>query len=280
MTKIDVLGISETWETKRIIEEINIKGINCQYIDPRKISYIISKNEIKCFYEDKQYTLPDAIILRGGLTRSIKDSGRLFINYLELKNIKIYDEPVIVWRDLDKQYQSMKIVSAGLNHPKTFYKIKQKIINEELKNEIVLKPILGSKGKGIERIDKLNNELDENYIAQEFRGKIGEDIRVIVVNGEVLGAMKRKSEGSEWRSNIALGAKGENIKLTKKLVDTASKAQKALGMFFSGVDLLEEGNEYVVLEVNRAPQFKEFESVTKINVAKLLVENVLNELNK
>ncbi|MFT4283135.1 MAG: ATP-grasp domain-containing protein [Candidatus Woesearchaeota archaeon] len=280
MYKIDVLGISKTWETKRVIEEIKNKGIECEYIDPRKVSYIIGNEEIKCFYENKPYKLPHAIILRGGLTRLIKDSGRLFINYLEMKKVKIYDEPSVIYKDFDKQYQSMKIVNAGLNHPKTFYKINKEIINEEVKNEVVIKPILGSKGRGMKKLERLNEDIDENYIAQEFTGKLGEDIRVIVINGEVIGAMKRKSAKDEWRSNIALGGKGEKIKFSEELAKTAIKAQKALGMFFSGVDILEEKNKYIVLEVNRAPQFKEFETITKINVAKALVEKVLNELDK
>ena len=276
--KIDVIGVSKTWETQSIIDEIRRRGIICQYVDPRNISYIIDNDKIKCFYEDKNYELPKAVILRGGLTRSIKDAGRLFINFLELSQVKVLDKPVTVWRDLDKAYQSMCLVKHGLPHPKTFYKIPSKLVNKEVKTEIVTKPVLGSKGRDISKRQHLESELGDDYLAQEFRGRLGEDIRVLVVNGKIIGAMKRKSQEDEWRSNVALGGKGEIFEITENLEKVASEAQKSLGMFFSGIDLLEENGDYIVLEVNRAPQFREFQKITNIDVAQKVVEELINEV--
>lgn len=107
------------------------------------------------------------------------------------------------------------------------------------------------------------------------------DIRVIVLGGRVLGAMKRSANGDEFRSNFSLGGKVEVWNLSESDRVLAEKVANVCGLDYCGVDIMknDEGESFI-LEVNRQCQFKGFEQATGINVAKEVVELILEESGK
>jgi len=109
------------------------------------------------------------------------------------------------------------------------------------------------------------------------------DIRVIVLGGKVLGSMKRSAAGDEFRSNFSLGGSVEPWNLSESDKILAEKVAKVCGLDYCGVDIMKnnEGDSFI-LEVNRQCQFKGFEQSTGINVAKAVVELILerNGLHK
>jgi ribosomal protein S6--L-glutamate ligase len=99
------------------------------------------------------------------------------------------------------------------------------------------------------------------------------DIRVIVIDGKVIGAMKRSAVGKEFRSNYSLGGAVERWELSESDRNLAEKVAKVAGLDYCGVDIMkdEKGQSYV-LEVNRQCQFQGFERSTGINVAGKVIE--------
>ena len=102
------------------------------------------------------------------------------------------------------------------------------------------------------------------------------DLRIIVLDGKAIGAMKRSAVGDEFRSNFSLGGKVEVWDLSEKDREIAEKVAKVCGLDYCGVDIMKDdkGNSFV-LEVNRQCQFQGFEKSTGINVAKSVVEMFL-----
>ena len=102
------------------------------------------------------------------------------------------------------------------------------------------------------------------------------DLRIIVLDGKAIGAMKRSAVGDEFRSNFSLGGNVEAWNLSEKDREIAEKVAKVCGLDYCGVDIMkdDEGNSFV-LEVNRQCQFQGFEKSTGINVAKAVVEMFL-----
>ena len=102
------------------------------------------------------------------------------------------------------------------------------------------------------------------------------DLRVIVLDGKAIGAMKRTAVGSEFRSNYSLGGAVEKWELSDEEKILAEKVAKVCGLDYCGVDIMkdENGKSYI-LEVNRQCQFKGFEQSTGINVARKVVEMFL-----
>ena len=106
----------------------------------------------------------------------------------------------------------------------------------------------------------------------------GKDVRVIVIGGEVVGGMIRQSE-NDFRSNVAAGGRAEKYELSGEIKEIALKAHKALGLDYSGVDILfGENGKPIVCEVNSNAFFKSFEAVTHINVARKYAEYVLSKI--
>ena len=148
----------------------------------------------------------------------------------------------------------------------------------------ILKPFHGTHGTGVMLLDTPTSltsavdalcDLHEDYIIQPFIAEAGGvDIRVLVVGGKAVAAMKRSAPVGEFRANVHRGASGEAVSLPNTYTDVAIRATAALELEIAGVDLLQTNAGPVVLEVNPSPGFEELESVTGIDIADAIVEFV------
>ena len=146
----------------------------------------------------------------------------------------------------------------------------------------ILKPFYGTHGRGVMLLDtpiSLTSAVDalcdlhHDYVIQPFITEAGGvDIRVLVVGGEAIAAMKRSAPPGEFRANIHKGASGETVTLPEEYICLAIDAAAALELEVAGVDLLETNEGPVVLEVNPSPGFEELESVTQIDIAAAIIE--------
>ena len=148
----------------------------------------------------------------------------------------------------------------------------------------ILKPFHGTHGTGVMLLDTPTSltsavdalcDLHEDYVIQPFIAEAGGvDLRVLVVGGKAIAAMKRSAPIGEFRANVHRGASGEAVSLPDAYTDVAIRAAAALELEIAGVDLLQTNAGPVVLEVNPSPGFEELESVTGINIADAIVEFV------
>ena len=114
-----------------------------------------------------------------------------------------------------------------------------------------------------------------NILVQEFiEESKGSDVRVFIVGGKIVGAMKREAPEGEFRSNIHLGGAGKAIKLTRAERQMSLGAAKAMNLDVAGVDLLQSERGPLVMEVNAFPMFAGIESVTGNDIAGKIIEYV------
>ena len=110
-------------------------------------------------------------------------------------------------------------------------------------------------------------------IVQEFiKEAKGADIRAFVVDGEVVGAMKRQGKPGEFRSNLHRGGSSRVIELTEEEKDTAIRAASAVGLGIAGVDLLQSERGPLVLEVNSSPGLQGIEATTGKDLADMIIQ--------
>lgn len=272
--------------TKRLIEEgykmnIQIEDKNVPFFD-----FILNENKI--FYKNeeiKNNDLPDIILPRMGAT--IDYFGLSLIQQFELMGIKILNNysSLEISKDKLKTYQILS--SKKLNIPKTLLcKIpfeSKDLLFKEFSLPLILKSISGSQGKGILKIDNINEiedilsiiNIKNNYIFQNFiKESSGKDIRIIVINNKVIGAMIRKNKG--YKSNIHQGAIGYPIQISKELEEYSIHIAKAIGLVICGIDLLIGEDSYYVCEVNSSPGFEGFEKSVGVNIAKELLDYILS----
>jgi RimK family alpha-L-glutamate ligase len=153
---------------------------------------------------------------------------------------------------------------------------------EELGEDIVLKPLFGSKGVGITRINDKGfaenvfytlSQLNEIFYLQEFVEHSNRDIRILVLGNKAIAGMYRVSDN--WKTNVFAGARIEPLELSKELTNLAIKAAKVTKTEIAGVDIVESEKGLQVLEVNSIPGFTGLQKVTKINLAEEIVSYFL-----
>ena len=155
---------------------------------------------------------------------------------------------------------------------------------------MIIKLLEGTQGLGVVLADTMTaaksvieafSSLKANILIQEFISEAGgADIRVIVVNGKVVAAMKRQGANGEFRSNLHQGGYAEPIKLTRKQESTAIKAAKAIGLGLAGVDMLQSKRGPLIMEVNSSPGLEGIEKTTEIDVASAIIEYLELKLAK
>jgi len=140
---------------------------------------------------------------------------------------------------------------------------------EELGYPVVLKPAIGSWGTLLAKVNdrdaaeavldhkqKLGSYHHNVFYIQEFIDKPGRDIRVIVIGGEAVGAVLRKS--AHWITHLDQGATLERCEMTTDLGSMAVSAAEAVGGEIVAVDIVESERGYLVLEVEYTVEFSQF----------------------
>jgi glutathione synthase len=118
---------------------------------------------------------------------------------------------------------------------------------------VVVKPLHGNGGKAVFRIEADGSNLSaltelfgqvwpEPFMVQPFLPEVAEgDKRIVLVDGEVLGAINRKPGEGEFRSNLAVGGYAEKSALTEREAEICAAMGpdlKARGLVFVGIDVI------------------------------------------
>lgn len=270
-----------------LILEIEKSGNLATHINIKDLILISSKEGFDVLYQGKSILEFDVFILRSAF-RSLKNEMCIVANFLLKNNKTVIDQVIGENYIAGKMYESYLLSQSGVATPLTMqiFADENKIkISEKINFPIIAKPIVGSKGRGVQKIEnqtELNNfvilEEKDKFIFQEYIS-ISYDIRVFVVGNKVLGAMKRFVREDDFRSNASLGSKVEKMELTDSLINLALKSVQAYGYEVAGVDIVNEGGKEYVLEVNNAPQWSAFKRVTGINPVDEIIKYAINKYN-
>ena len=199
---------------------------------------------------------------------------------------KIINSPKSLECAVDKYLTTAKLHEAGLPVPETIvceHEDDALAAFEQLGGDVVVKPLFGAEGRGIVRVSdpdlahrtfRTLMRLNAVLYLQRFIDHEGFDVRVLVLDGKPLGAIRRRSP-NDFRTNVSRNAVAEPHEATPREIDFALRAASVTGAFIAGVDLLYDraGNCYVI-EVNAVPGWQAFAKVTGIDVAARLVEAV------
>jgi RimK family alpha-L-glutamate ligase len=242
-----------------------------------------------------QRALPDAAFVRGVPGGSLEEVVLYldFLHALKVMNIPVYNDGYAIERSVDKGMTSFLLHNAGLPTPLTWVLRNREdalsIAEIELKkgNLLISKPLFGSQGEGIRRIEKMTDlfwltNSHGVYYLQRFVHCSGvgfSDNRVFVINGQVVAAMRRR--GKSWLNNVARGASCERIDVNFEMAELAVKAAAALAMDYAGVDIIQDKDgHYTVIEVNSIPAWKGLESVCDTSIAQVLADDLINRYVK
>ncbi len=184
-------------------------------------------------------------------------------------------------RSRDK-LRSLQILSrAGLGLPKTIFMDYSRetegvieavggapVIIKLLKARRVWALFLPKNKKAAQSVIEAFHGVHARIIVQEFiKEAKGADIRAFIVDGEVVGAMRRQARDGEFRFNLHRGGYAEVVKLTRQERAAAISAAKKMGLGVAGVDMLPSKRGPLIIEVNSSPGLEGIEGATKVDIA-------------
>lgn len=274
---------SHLYSTRRLIDEGEKRGHIVEVIDPLKCDIIIEKEKPTIYYKDRYLDYVDAIIPRIGT--SVTFYGCAVVRQFEMMNVFTTVTSDAIVRSRDKLRSLQRLSKAGVGMPKTVFTNYSRDVEEVIEHvggtPVIIKLLEGTQGLGVVLAETKNaaesvleafNGLQARVIVQEFiKEAKGADLRALVVDGQVVGAMKRQGKEGEFRSNLHRGGTAEVVKLDDAELRLAMQASRALKLPVCGVDMLQSARGPLLLEVNSTPGLEGIEGATGKNIAKAII---------
>jgi [lysine-biosynthesis-protein LysW]--L-2-aminoadipate ligase len=264
-------------DDRRILDAFDRRAIPAVRIDPRKLTSSAAQREA-----DPWVVLDREI----SLTRAVYGAS-----ILESRGSVVVNDSAAIARCGDKWLTTRALVAAGVPTPHTVLALTPESALEEVERAgkpLVIKPLTGSWGRRIGRLDDLDSaglvlehvaalpspQSHVVYLQEDVRD-IEADVRLLVVGGTVVGACCRTCPG--LRKNVALGGMSQKYEPSEETAKVAVRAAEAVGADLAGVDVLVTPDRGpLVLEVNAGVEFSGLQSALgdDVDVAEAIVDHV------
>jgi ribosomal protein S6--L-glutamate ligase len=272
------------YSSRRLREEGEKLGHDVDLLDPLHCVLLLHSDGPALLAKGRPLKLPDVVIPRvgqAGLAYSIA-----VVRHFDLMKVPVLNNHGPIARAKNKLGCLQLLASRGIPVPDTLMSRYPRDLDKLMRKvggpPLVMKLLRGTQGTGVifaesrasvESMLETIWSLGEDILLQRFVAESkGRDLRALVVDGKVRGAMRRTGPAGEFRSNIHRGGKGERVKLGKDYERTAVAAAKAVGLQVAGVDMLETSKGPLVLEVNASPGFEGLEGATGENAARSIIQ--------
>lgn len=274
------------YSTQSLVRAARKRNHYVRVFDHMQCDIVIEDKNPCIYYHGQRIKNIQAVIPRIG--SSATAYGASVIRQFELMRVftTLRADPLLKARD---KISCMQILAAnGLKVPKStiFNNINSidQMINEVGPPPFVIKLVNGTHGLGVmlaeqkkigESIIEAFHKTKQKVFLQKFiQEASGSDVRVFIVNNEVVGVMKRQAREGEFRSNLHRGASSEVIELTEEEIQVARKAARVMGLKIAGVDMLQTSKGPLVLEVNASPGLEGIETTTGNDIAGKIIKYI------
>ena len=255
---------------------------------------LYSKNSINKFKYSDFKTKPlkdyDVVLMR--------QDPPFDMSYITATHIleKLPDSTLVVNNPFEVRNSPEKIFVTEFSHlmPKTIITRNIKAIQDFRNefNDIIIKPLYGNGGQGIFHVlpddENFNSILEmffvqnkEPLIIQEYLKDVrGGDKRIILLNGEAVGAINRIPKLGESRSNMHVGGKPEKTELTdrdKHICNEISDILKRKGLYFVGIDVI--GNYITEINVTSPTGIREIRNLDSVAIEEMFWDFVEKKIN-
>ncbi len=271
------------YSTQSLVNACRKRNHHVRVLDHSLCDLVIDHGVPAIHYLGQRIHNVDAVIPRIG--SSVTQYGAMVIRQFQLMKVFTTLKADALLRARDK-ISCMQILAANhIRIPKStmsnnIYSIKD-MINEVSPMPIVIKMVNGTHGMGVilaekastaESIIEAFSRTKQKVFLQKYIEEAGgADVRVFIVNNEIVGVMKRQAKEGEFRSNLHRGGTAEVIRLTEEEKNIARKAARVLGLKVAGVDMLQTSRGPLILEVNASPGLEGIETTTGNDIASKII---------
>lgn len=266
------------YSTKRLYEEAEKCGWDVKILDPLALTIVVDRDGGKIFNRGWPVEC-EAVIPRIGY--SITRRGVAIVRQFEREGTIVLNKSIGITQSRDKllacQLMSDNEIPVPITAQIGSWKDTARAVSRVGGTPCVIKSTEGTHGYGVflAKSDQQARQLVYQMLERNMRPLVqeyikeshGQDIRVLVVGGEVVASMKRKANGSEFRSNFHLGGSVQKIEISEEQKKIACLAASAMGLDLAGVDMLLSSRGPLILEVNSSPGLEGIETSTGVNIA-------------
>ncbi len=273
------------YSTDSIVRAAKKRNHYVRVLDHMACDLVIEEDKLEVYYNGQKIERVDAIIPRIG--NSATTHGSAVIRQFEGMGVftALGSDPLLKSRDKISCLQIL--ASNGIKVPRTAISNNSYMASQMLDlvgpSPHVLKLASGTHGMGVmlskdkqnaegilEAFGRTNKILIQKFISEAK----GCDVRAFVVDGQIVGVMKRQAQEGEFRSNLHRGGHSYVVPLSPLEEKVALNACKLMGLNIAGVDMLQTHQGPMVLEVNASPGLEGIENTTKVDIAKKIIEFV------
>ncbi|HPF77690.1 MAG TPA: RimK family alpha-L-glutamate ligase [Alphaproteobacteria bacterium] len=283
-------------ECRRFLAEGEKMGINVKIIKPGQFDLLVTQGvRDSILINGKAVPLPDFVFPYFNHA----DHGYFSLaiaRQLERLGVHVFNTADVIETVRDKLHTHQVLAESGIDTPDTMlakFPVDMQLIEETIGFPLVVKTLNGALGIGVFLLEsrsafqdlmELVGETNPNLqlIFQKFVSvSKGRDLRLFVVDGEVIAAMERRAKDGGFKANYSSGASVHEFKPDQEAIDIALKTAEVLNIDIGGIDLLfKEGGGYTICEANTFPGFKGLEKASGVNVAGKVFEAMQRQLHK
>lgn len=277
------------YSTRRLVESAQQRGHDVRVVDYLRCYMNITSRHPQVLFRGEALDF-DAVIPRIASRRTFY--GTSVVRQFEMMGVYTANESQGISRSRDK-LRSLQILSrTEVPMPHTGFAEETQDIDGVIEAvggpPLVVKLLQGTQGVGVVLVESKSaarsvidafRQVETNILIQEYiKEANGRDIRCLVVGGEVVAAMERISDGTEFRANLHQGGIVREIELTDTEIHYAKLATQSHGLESAGVDIIRSNRGPLVLEVNSSPGFEGIETATGVDIAGLMVDHIESQL--
>lgn len=271
------------YSTQSIVQACRRSRHQVMVLDHQRFDLVVENGVLDLYYNNYRIREVDAIIPRIGATATTY--GAAVVRQFELMGIYTVTMSEALLRARDKFKCMQHLASAGIAVPKTMlanlHDFPEQTLEEQFEQPLIVKMkesthglgvILSENYKNAQAILEAFHRLGQETLLQEFiKEASGSDIRAFVVDGEIVGAMRRQAAEGDFRSNLHRGGRSYLETLSDEEEAIALKATEVLGLSVAGVDILRSASGPMILEVNASPGLEGIETTTRVDIAGSIV---------
>lgn len=277
---------TELYSTQSLIKAARKRHHFVRVFDHMQCDIVMDKGQSRLLYNGYEIQGYDAVIPRIG--NSATSYGAAVVRQFEMMGVFTTLQAEALLRSRDKLSSMQIMAGSGLGVPRTAVSNNllsySQMLDEVGEAPYIVKLANGTHGLGVilsesksnaESILEAFHRSGKKILIQNFvKESKGADVRVFIVDGEIVGVMKRQAAAGEFRSNLHRGGSSCVIKLTAAEEEAAVKAADLMGLKVAGVDMLQSYSGPLILEVNASPGLEGIETTTGNDIGGKIIEYI------
>ena len=284
------------FEARRFVREGKKMDIDVKVIKPSQFDILVTQGDRESILiNGKAVPLPDFVFPYF----NHNDQGYFalaIVRQLQRLGVHVFNGAEVIETVRDKLHTHQILAQSGIDTPDTMlakFPVNLDLIEQNIGFPVVVKTLNGALGIGVFLLEnrgafqdlmELVGETNPNLqlIFQKFVSvSKGRDLRLLVVDGQVVAAMERRAQDGGFKANYSSGATVHEFIPDEESVNIAIKTAEVLNIDIGGIDLLfKENGGYTICEANTFPGFKGLETASGVNVAEKILQAMQRQLKK